>query len=356
MKLLKFTIASASILLLLTGCGNEEKKTMHENGQIKQVAHYDDKNQLQDSFKQYDDKGTLTSDLVYKDNKILSGFQIVAGEVKIKDKVLKDVLKKTYKDGKEVSSVSQKDFKQDYINLIKENPIYVNYIPLKTVEMQMVAIGANPSIIIKIENPKDETIIKSLKNSKGQEHHIINRLMVKELSDNVAREFLTLKPNGYRYIAKLNSNTDIQLEELLKSKANFTYAINPSKETMKKYLDKYQDALKLMIQNKTAKIDEDIEAYAVNLHTPSVKYVKNPTKEMKLSLYAKDFYALYNALKDNPNLLTNEEIVYVLSKMPKKINTFSATFKEKITPEFQKLLKEKQPQLFEKLAKRFKTI
>lgn len=335
MKLLKYTIVSVTIALLLTGCGNEERKTFYENGKIKQVAFYDGNNKLQETFKVYSQNGDLLSDLVYKDGQIISGYQSTKKEVKIGDVVLTGVFKYTYENG-EVSNI-EKDVKleKDILELLKDNPYAIAKINEQTSQMQLVAFKSDPRVLKYIKKQSSELQIEALKENykniiympeqteEFQLHfvslHSDAVIDLKNPSEKVMLKAIELNPSGIMIFAKQNPTEKVKKLAIEKGANFIEYIKNPSEELQLIAVEKDGSNLRF-IKNPTDKVIEK----AVLNNPNAISFVKNVSDKLQNIMIEKDknnaFFIGINRINQDLALkLANEDIKFLkLVKNPPK--------------------------------------
>jgi len=163
MKLLKYTIASATIALLLTGCG-EEKMTQIEienpDGTVTKVS-IDSKQIKQGLAITTDSTGKVISEITFKDGKEVSGYKIVVDKYKIKSKDMQVELKQTIENGTVVKTENLTDLSAEHAELMyrySQNVVLEFKYP--TPQVQSDAMLLNPQLLFHIKDAPHETVLK----------------------------------------------------------------------------------------------------------------------------------------------------------------------------------------------------
>lgn len=163
MKLLKYTIASATITLLLTGCG-EEKMTQTEiknpDGTVTKVS-IDSKQIKQGLATTTDSTGKVISEITFKDGKEVSGYKIVLDKYKVKSKDMQVELKQTIENGTVVKTENLTDLSAEHAELMyrySQNVVLEFKYPTQKVKAD--AMLLNPQLLFHIKDAPHETVLK----------------------------------------------------------------------------------------------------------------------------------------------------------------------------------------------------
>jgi hypothetical protein len=301
MKNLKKAVIGLSLGLsiLLTGCGNEERKTFYDNGKIKQIGFYDSKDQLQDTFKVYDNDGKLITDLVYKDGKIISGYQTVLENIKIYDFELNSIIKYSYKNAEVINVERDSKFDNEIEKILKNYPEYITKIKDATPEMQITAFKANPSVMKTITNQSIELQKFALQNDYRFITYIPEQteelqlfyislysdsvINLKNPTEKVMLKAIELNPSSFSIFAKQNPSEKVKKMAIEKNPALISFIENPSEELQ--LIAVNGDYLSILrLKNPTEKVIET----AVFKNVEAVRFIKNLTLELQEKMITKD--------------------------------------------------------------------
>jgi len=353
----KSLLVSCLGLFLLTGCGNEERKTFFDNGQVKTIGSYDGEGLRQGSFKQFNEKGIILKQGDFVDNKLKKGFYLDKEEIQL-TKSLK------YSFDIKITIDNFSETKKEYINkeksinelseLLKKSPFAILKLPndFQVEELKIISVATNPMVVLDLDKPSKELRKLSI-NNKPEIYFNLKDTDIEELKLMLTKnpKLFTKLKNPSKEIIDFVFNQDVNMLEFIKTpltEEKYIKALNTNPSLIR-FIEKPSLKLQKIVIEKNASLirlikepSENIINIALNQNISNIVYIKNPSNNIQLRL-----------IKENPELFENriqnkseQAILEYLKINPSFIRTITNQTKEQ-----QEIAFEASPNVFPYLKK-----